>query len=56
MEINIEQILEMYDKQFIELNRKNIILTLENKILNDHVIALQNALTENSKNIQQRDE
>lgn len=49
MEIQIEQILEMYDKQFIELNRKNMILTLENKILQDHIQALQNALQNQQK-------
>ena len=35
MELNINEILELYDKKIAELNRQVIILTVENKMLKE---------------------
>lgn len=45
MELNINDILELYDKKIAELNRQVILLTVENKMLKEanHGIDKQNS-------------
>jgi hypothetical protein len=53
MEIDINKVLEKYDKQFIEINKRNILLTLENEELINQIKGYDEALHRLAKELEE---
>lgn len=53
MEIDIQKVLDRYDKQFIEMNRKIILLSLENEELNFRLESYNKAIQDQAKELKE---